>query len=145
MTYAKDFHAAVAAVLVKGTQKQTIMLINDSMNPPLWKFPGGGGENGETPYETAAREHEEETGIPLDPSKLILVTNLDVKADGKRIRNDHTKYFFITFVDSFDGLVRIGDDGERTGKFDLSEIDRMVDIHPTYYRFYQEAKKAGLL
>ena len=142
MSWATDYHAAVLAV---DEENQTLLLIDDNHSFPLWKFPGGGGEEGETPFETAVREYEEETGIVIATESLTLVSQVEIKADGNRMRNDHTKYFFFAKVDSLAGHKAVSDDGERVALFALQEIEHMLDLNEKYRQFYMDAKHAGLV
>jgi 8-oxo-dGTP pyrophosphatase MutT (NUDIX family) len=136
MAYAEDYHASV---FMRGPNDETILIIQDWKNPPLWKFPGGKKDPGENPYQTAVREVEEETGIILTPDALRLVARLDIKEDWPRVKRKHTKYFFTASVDSFLTRKKKGNDGERTGVFKISELHKMVDLHRDYYHFFLKA------
>lgn len=136
MAYAEDWHASVLIIGPKGTT----VLIHDETKPAprLWKFPGGKKEPFEDdPLLSVIRETWEETGLVLDPTRITFV--------GQQERERHTKYFFLATIDSFDGLVKKSKEREITGTFMLDELNKMVDLHPTYYRFFQEAKQAGLV
>ncbi len=47
----------------------------DDANPGAWEFPGGHLEPGETPWEAAVREWEEEVGVPLTSTGYQLLVN----------------------------------------------------------------------
>lgn len=136
MSYAEDYHASV---FIRGPNNKTVLVIKDWKDPAFWKYPGGKGEEGETPAQTAARECWEEAGIRVDPDSLDLVTSIEVTLTRDEVEHTHTKYFFTASVDSFDGLLEKGDGGERTGIFDIPHLHKMVDIHPIYYNFFLEA------
>ncbi len=57
----------------------------------------------------------------------------------------YSRYYFCSFVDSFLGRVELSEEKERTGIFDLSELDSMPDFLDTYRGFYRKIKEAGLL
>ncbi|MFG3225550.1 NUDIX domain-containing protein [Kitasatospora sp. NPDC048194] len=69
-----DFQSA--EIMVTNSRGEILLQLRDDIEgicwPGYWMQPGGGREDGETPYETAARELEEETGLkavallPLD-------------------------------------------------------------------------------
>lgn len=86
---------------------------------PLWKFPGGKGEPGETPVEGIIREVKEEIGISLDPKDLVMLRTLD--------RGDHDKIFFRANspARTFNAT---GDEGERIGVFSAECILMMKDF-----------------
>jgi 8-oxo-dGTP pyrophosphatase MutT (NUDIX family) len=135
MCYAEDYHASV---LVIGPNRKTVLIHDESRPAPrLWKFPGGKKERGETPFITGARELFEETGISINPEDLELA--------GQQERKGYTKYCLVGTVDSFDGLIRKSKEREVTGIFSIEELERMVDIQPSYYYFYVMAKEAGLV
>ena len=63
-----------AAVLLFDDQDRVLLV--DPVYKPGWEFPGGVVEDGEQPSLAAAREVDEELGIPLDPARLrLLVTD----------------------------------------------------------------------
>lgn len=136
MLYAKDWHASV---LIIGPNRTTVLIHDETKPAPrLWKFPGGKKEPFEdNPFLSVIRETKEETGLVLDPKRIIFV--------GGQERERHTKYFFIATIDSFDGLVKKSKEREITAIFTIKELDKMVDLHPTYHQFYLEAKRAGLV
>jgi 8-oxo-dGTP pyrophosphatase MutT (NUDIX family) len=65
----------------------------------LWEPPGGGIEDGETPYETAKRELVEETGLPADTVTDRSVTyDRDVIFNNKRFLGP--EHFFLARFDT---------------------------------------------
>lgn len=65
----------------------------------LWEPPGGGIEDGETPYETAKRELVEETGLPADTVADRSVTHdRDVIFNNKRFTGP--EHFFLARFDT---------------------------------------------
>lgn len=135
MRYAEDYHASV---LIIGPDRKTVLIHDESQPyPRLWKFPGGKKEVRENPFTTAVREVKEETGLILLPQNLRLF--------GEQKRKGYTKYCLVGPIDSFDGLIRKSKEREITGIFEIDQIEKMVDIQPSYYRFYVMAKEAGLV
>lgn len=48
-----------------------------------WEIPGGGLEHGEYPFQAAAREVKEETGLELRPGRLLAVDWVPPQDDGR--------------------------------------------------------------
>lgn len=60
--------------VVRITSNGKVLLLqrkSDSKYPDLWCYPGGKIDPGETEMQAASRELFEETGIQVDPNKLI--------------------------------------------------------------------------
>ena len=66
--------ADTALVVVTDKSGEFVLLTRES-DGSVW-FPGGKLEPGETPVDAAVRELEEETGLKLDTSDLVLVSSL---------------------------------------------------------------------
>jgi hypothetical protein len=67
-----DLREAASIALVNPATKE--MLMGERLVEPykgFFSFPGGGIESGETPFEAARREFQEETGIALDVGKPL--------------------------------------------------------------------------
>ena len=60
-----------AAVLFRDGRRR-VLLVEPTYKPD-WLLPGGAVEAGESPYEAAAREVEEELGLTVRPGRLLLV------------------------------------------------------------------------
>ncbi|MBI5799043.1 MAG: NUDIX hydrolase [Candidatus Yonathbacteria bacterium] len=119
----KDW-AAVTFVL--GPNGQTVLILDQGKKSPRWKLPGGKRSGDESPQETAQRELKEETGIDVDLENLFLHKEIDKKIHS----SPHTMFVFVADVDNFDGLLRIGDEGEYVAQFDLDRIPTMRDFFP---------------
>jgi 8-oxo-dGTP pyrophosphatase MutT (NUDIX family) len=134
MEYREDYHSSV---LIIGPNNQVVLICDEKKWPRLWKFPGGKKEFDEDPFTTAVREVHEETGLTLHFNQLTYV--------GEERLPTYSRYYFCAFVDSFLGRVELSEEKERTGIFDLSELDSMPDFLDTYRGFYRKVKEAGLL
>ena len=53
----------VGAAAVVVNARGEILLVHHTYGPCNWELPGGGGEEGESPVDTAIREVKEETGL----------------------------------------------------------------------------------
>lgn len=100
------------------------LLLVRRINPPsqdMFAFPGGRGEPGETPEQTALRELEEETGIVATRPQLFATYDLpSYDADG-----DLTSHFFLSvYTVEADGLATViaADDAAEAGWYTLDEI-----------------------
>lgn len=124
-----------ASTYVHGPKKKTVLIKNKKKPiPNFWKCAGGRSEANETPTETAQRELWEETGllIPIGNLKLVEMTP----------KTNHDFYFFEAWTDNFNGLKKMGDEGEMVAIFDEDEIEGMVDFFPPYRPYLQ---KIGIL
>lgn len=96
-------------------------------NPPsadLFAFPGGRGEPGETPAETALREFEEETGIAVYGPELFATYDLKQQNEA----GDITSHFFLSvFLVRSDATTEAvaADDAADAGWYTVEEIRRL--------------------
>lgn len=63
------FNPCVAAII--RNEKGEILFQRPSMNSDVWSLPAGAIEIGETPREAVIREVYEETGLNVNPNKMI--------------------------------------------------------------------------
>lgn len=123
-------HSEWASLMLICGPNDVVPLVLDGAKPlpHYWKLPGGGKEPGESPKETAIREAEEEVGIRV--SKAILLKEED--------RGNHMLYLFGAWVETFDQLKTMGDEGERVALYSVTEIEEMVDFFPPHRRLLNE-------
>ncbi|EGP57540.1 ADP-ribose pyrophosphatase [Agrobacterium tumefaciens F2] len=103
------------------------LLLVRRINPPskdMFAFPGGRGEEGETPAETALRELHEETGILARQPQLFATYDLP-SHDAEGVLTSH--YFLSVFTVETDEApeVTAADDAADAGWYTLAEIRRL--------------------
>jgi ADP-ribose pyrophosphatase YjhB (NUDIX family) len=59
----------IRAVLFRGGQE--ILLVKEKVDGGRWTLPGGWADVGYTPFEVAAKETQEETGLLVEPVRLL--------------------------------------------------------------------------
>ena len=75
----KSIFAVVGVVFNKeGKVLLGMSTLPDELRKDKWCFPGGGHEKGETEYQTAWREVEEETGISTKPINIASIIDTDI-------------------------------------------------------------------
>jgi len=103
------------------------LLLVRRINPPstdMFAFPGGRGEEGETPAETALRELQEETGIVARKPQLFATYDLPSR-DPEGALTSHYFLSVFTVETDADPVVTAADDAADAGWFTLSEIRRL--------------------
>lgn len=112
--------AASSAIL----EREGRFLLIRRRNPPsadLFAFPGGRAEDGETPEETALREFEEETGIPVRDPVLFATYDLPTKDASGRIISHFFLSVFLVQSDSQAQAIA-ADDASDAGWYTAEEI-----------------------
>lgn len=59
----------VRAVIFRGADE--VLLVSEKVDHGRWTLPGGWADIGQTPFEVAAKEAEEETGLLVEPRRLL--------------------------------------------------------------------------
>ena len=96
-------------------------------NPPsadMYAFPGGRGEPGETPEETALREFLEETGIQARDPRLFSTYDLKTHAPDGSISSHFFLSVFRVEADRY-AVAAAADDAADLGWYSVEEIRRM--------------------
>jgi len=105
-----------AVIIIVFDPTGRMLIVREKNHPnPLWKFPGGGIEEGELPLDAAIRELREETGISI--RNLHYFTTVHER--------DHNRYVYCGQVLSWKGLAKEGSEGEETRVVPCHEILRM--------------------
>ena len=102
----------VAAVVVRG---EDILLVRRGREPlrGMWSLPGGLLELGETTAEGVAREVLEETGIRVQPVKIVATIDRIMRDDDGRVRYHYVLVEWLCFVGQDDrGELVCGDDAD---------------------------------
>ncbi|PSL34191.1 NUDIX hydrolase [Dyadobacter jiangsuensis] len=61
----------IRAVIFRGTDE--ILMVQEKIDNDRWTLPGGWADVGYTPFEVAVKEVSEETGLHVDPVRLLAV------------------------------------------------------------------------
>jgi 8-oxo-dGTP diphosphatase len=89
-----------------------------------WQFPGGHAEDGETPYQTAAREVREEVGAGIRVTRL-LVLNTETDVQGQ------ADTFCFLFAGTYDEQAPIVLQADEVAEFAWVPIDEAaIRLHP---------------
>ena len=95
------YDSKVTAVTIAPDHEGKIAIVrNRERDEPLWKYPGGKDEEGETPEQCALRELLDETGITGTVENLTLVSKLD--------RGTHLFFIYVLRHGDFSGLKSAG-------------------------------------
>lgn len=102
------------------------------INPPsadLFAFPGGRGEPGETPAETAVREFFEETGIAVFEPELFATYDLKTESEaGDVLSHFFLSVFLVKAEDTIEAVA--ADDAADPGWYTVHEI-RSLPVPPS--------------
>jgi|GEM_PF-135535 len=96
--------------------------------PSLWDLPGGGRDPGETPFETVARETEEEFGLILLGDAVLWESAFPANHDpGKWVG------FFVARLPSVaTSNIAFGNEGQRWALYGLNEFIALPNRVPSY-------------
>jgi 8-oxo-dGTP diphosphatase len=87
-----------------------ILLVKRANSPPVWSFPGGLVEIGETLHEAAIREVREETGIEVKIGRLATVLDIIQPDEVGRIKRHYALAVYVAV--RCGGKLCAGDDAE---------------------------------
>jgi len=96
--------------------------------PNLWDLPGGGREGDETPFETVARELNEELGLPL-PLDAVL---WEAKFEANYKPGAWVAFFVARLPANTVTQVKFGDEGQRWALFDLPSFIALPNRVPSF-------------
>jgi 8-oxo-dGTP diphosphatase len=110
---------ATGSAVVMTNPAGEVLLLRRAYPPGDWVLPGGNAEAGESPVETAVREVREETGLHLEPDRLI----------GVYYQADHQAGEFIHFVflGTLGDNVHIDPDPHEVAEFGFFARDRLPE------------------
>ncbi len=90
---------------------------------PVWVIPGGTGEKGEIPLQTALREFTEETGVGITSKGVQLVAKYSPVKQGSR-----HKYLFTTNRKKLRGLKTTSESSE-FGFFSVTNLPEVISLY----------------
>ncbi len=114
---------ASSAIIKRGDR----LLLVRRINPPsqdMFAFPGGRGEAGETPADTALRELQEETGIVARHPQLFATYDLPSRDSAGQLTSHFLLSVFLVEADE-QAAALAADDAADAGWFTLKEIRRL--------------------
>jgi len=114
---------ASSAIIKRGDR----LLLVRRINPPsqdMFAFPGGRGEPGETPADTALRELQEETGIVARHPQLFATYDLPSRDSAGQLTSHFLLSVFLVEADD-QAAALAADDAADAGWFTLEEIRRL--------------------
>lgn len=112
-----------SSAIVERDGRYLLVLRSKPPSDAMYAFPGGRGEEGETPAETALRELHEETGIRAEKPMLFATYDLPGREDGP----GSPSFFLSVFrVKADTAAVAIAsDDAASVGWYSADEIEKM--------------------
>lgn len=114
---------ASSAIVKRGDRLLLVRRIN-APSKDMFAFPGGRGEPGETPAETALRELLEETGIVARHPQLFATYDLPSRDVAGRLTSHFLLSVFLVEADE-QAAALAADDAADAGWFTLEEIRRL--------------------
>ncbi len=84
----------------------------------LWNLPGGGVEEGESPWEALVREIREETGLEVEPVNL----------SGVYSKPEKNEIVFSFFCKIIGGEIRLTDEADRIEYFEVEKIPKNTSL-----------------
>jgi 8-oxo-dGTP diphosphatase len=116
------------------TEEGKILLVKRGREPfkGQWALPGGRIDEGETAEDCLKREMKEETGLEVEPVRLVGIYS-DPKRDPRGI------IAAAYLVRRIDGELRAGDDAEEARWFEIDALPPLCTDHP---KIVEDALKA---
>jgi len=135
--------ASVGAVLIKNG---AILLIKRGYPPRegYWSIPGGVIEPGETIYDAARRELEEETGVTADPLGVVGVAQAIVRDEAGRVRFHYVIVDVLFDPNTVRGSQRPGGDAVDVAWMPLEEAVSRPDVTGTTRRLVKQIREKGI-
>lgn len=129
--------AGVAAVVFSG---EDILLVRRGNEPSkdMWGLPGGVVELGEGVEDAVVREVEEETGILIQPIKLLSVFDSIVRNDEGRVRYHYVLCEYL--CEAVGGELHASSDVSDARWMPLEEISSL-EMNPNTRRFIEKIAK----
>ena len=112
-----------SSAIIERDGRYLLVLRTKPPSDAMYAFPGGRGEDGETPAETALRELYEETSIKAEKPLLFATYDLPGREDGP----GSPSFFLSVFkVKADPAAVAVAyDDAASVGWYSAAEIDKM--------------------
>ena len=133
-----------AAIIIRNENGE--ILLQERTDRNKWGLPGGCQDLGENLRDTAVREAYEETGIKLDPEKIILIDTLSGESrknsypNGDIVYNNTSLYLAEVNIDDASSLK--GDSETKRLKFfkadEIPENQMDVDLINAYIKFIKK-------
>jgi ADP-ribose pyrophosphatase YjhB (NUDIX family) len=113
---------AASAIVIDAASR---ILLHRRTDNALWSIPGGAMEIGETIADTAVREVKEETGLDVEPERVVGIysnpRHVIEYADGE-VRQQFSICFACRLIG---GQVALSDESSEVGFFTAAEIEAM--------------------
>ena len=112
-----------SSAIIERDGRYLLVLRSKPPSDAMYAFPGGRGEEGETPAETAIRELLEETGIQGEKPMLFATYDLPGREDGP----GSPSFFLSVFKVKADpaAIAVASDDAASVGWYSAAEIDKL--------------------
>lgn len=129
--------AGVASVVFSG---EDILLVRRGNEPSkgMWGLPGGVVELGEIVKDAVAREVEEETGILIQPMRLLAVFDSIVRDDAGRVRYHYVLCEYL--CEAVGGELRASSDVSNARWVPIKELGSL-EMNPWTRRFIEKVAK----